>query len=87
MIVFVVHYKNITETISYKWITNISKKFNTKNFILAGGVAMRVKNNLNLTKINKINNLFIPLSPDDSSLSMGAAYFYNSIILKNKSFP
>ena len=62
--------QELTETISYKWITNISKKFNTKNFMLAGSVAMNVKNNLNLTKINKINNLFIPLSPDDSSLSM-----------------
>ena len=35
---------------------------------------MNVKNNLNLTKINKINNLFIPLFAftHDSSLSMGA---------------
>ena len=79
--------QNLTELLSYKWVTNISKKFNIKNFMLVGGVAMNVKNNLNLTKINKINNLFVPLSPDDSSLSMGAAYYYNSIVLKNKSKP
>ena len=52
--------------------------------MLAGGVAMNLKNNLNISKIKSIKNFFVPLAPDDASLSMGAVYYYNSIILKNK---
>ena len=79
--------QKLTEKLSEKWVFNLNKKFNAKFFMLAGGVAMNVKNNLNLTDLKKINNFFVPLAPDDSSLSMGAAYYHNSITLKKKSKP
>ena len=79
--------QKLTEILTEKWVINLNKKFNAKYFMLAGGVAMNVKNNLNFTNLKKSNDFFVPLSPDDSSLSMGAAYYYNSIILKKKSKP
>ena len=79
--------QEFTEYLTKKWLINLKKKYNTKNFMLAGGVAMNVKNNLNISNIKGIKNFFVPLAPDDASLSMGAVYYYNSIVLKNKSYP
>jgi len=79
--------QEFTESLTKKWLINLKQKYNCKNFMLAGGVAMNVKNNLNITNIKGIKNFFVPLAPDDSSLSMGAVYYYNSIILKNRSYP
>lgn len=79
--------QEFTEILTKKWLINLKNKYNKESFMLAGGVAMNVKNNLNITNIKGIKNLFVPLAPDDSSLSMGAVYYYNSIILKNKSYP
>ncbi len=79
--------QEFTEYLCKNWLVNLKNKYNTKNFMLAGGVAMNVKNNLNITNIKGIKNFFVPLAPDDTSLSMGAAYYYNSIILKNRSYP
>ncbi|OCW83197.1 hypothetical protein AKH21_01830 [Pelagibacteraceae bacterium GOM-A5] len=76
-----------TEELTSEWVTNISKRLKFNNIMLVGGVAMNVKNNLQLSKLKKIKNIFVPLSPDDSSLSMGAIYYYNSIINKNISYP
>ena len=48
----------------------------TKNLCLAGGVAMNVKANLEISKLSKVSQIYIPPSPDDSSQSMGACYAY-----------
>ncbi len=71
-----------TENLILKWVKNCISKTKYNNICLAGGVAMNVKANLELSKLKKINNVYIPPSPDDSSQAMGACYAY--CILKNK---
>ncbi len=65
-----------TEKLIEKWIKNLLLKNKIKNICLAGGVAMNVKNNLQISNIKKIKNVFVPPSPDDSSQAMGACYFH-----------
>ena len=72
-----------TEKLIKKWIKNLLLKNKIQNICLAGGVAMNVKNNLQISNINKIKNVFVPPSPDDSSQAMGACYFHCFIEKKN----
>ena len=58
------------------WVNNIMSSKVTKNLCIAGGVAMNVKANLEISKLRKISQVYIPPSPDDSSQSMGACYAY-----------
>ena len=72
-----------TEHLLTKWIFNLMDSKKTKNLCLAGGVAMNVKANLEISKLSKVSQAYIPPSPDDSSQSMGACYAYcliNSIL-------
>ena len=57
-------------------------KFKIKKICYAGGVAMNVKANLNITKLYRNIDLFVPPSPDESSQAMGACYGY--YLTKNK---
>jgi len=70
-----------------EYFDNISKKFNTKNFVFSGGVANNVKANKFLFEKKYINNLYVPPGPGDESLSIGAAYasLVDSIGFKNTS--
>ncbi len=70
-----------TEYLIIKWVINCVKFTKYKNICLAGGVAMNVKANFELSKMKEIKNVFIPPSPDDSSQAMGACYAF---ALKNK---
>jgi len=65
-----------TEKLIEKWVKNLLLKNKIKNICLSGGVAMNVKNNLQISNINKIKNVFVPPSPDDSSQAMGACYVH-----------
>ena len=65
-----------TEYLLTKWIFSLMETKNTKNLCLAGGVAMNVKANLEITKLSKVAQVYVPPSPDDSSQSMGACYAY-----------
>ena len=65
-----------TEFLLTRWINNLVNAKETKNLCLAGGVAMNVKANLEISKLNKISQIYVPPSPDDSSQSMGACYAY-----------
>lgn len=74
-----------TEYMLTGWVKSIIDSKVTKNLCLAGGVAMNVKANLEISKINKISQIYIPPSPDDSSQSMGACYAFcleNKILTK-----
>ena len=46
---------------------NVIIKFKIKKICYAGGVAMNVKANLNITNLYRNIDLFVPPSPDDSS--------------------
>ena len=65
-----------TEYLLTGWVNNIMSSKVTKNLCIAGGVAMNVKANLEISKLEKISQVYIPPSPDDSSQSMGACYAY-----------
>ena len=68
--------QDYTEKLINKWIVNILKKHKFENISLAGGVAMNVKNNLKISEIKELRNVYIPPSPDDSSQAMGACYVH-----------
>ena len=51
-----------TENLILKWVKNCISKTKYNNICLAGGVAMNVKANLELSKLKKINNVYIPPS-------------------------
>ena len=76
--------QSYTEDLILAWIKNCLKKTKLNNIVLAGGVAMNVKANLLISKINKKINLFVPPSPDDSSQAMGACYAYYLLYKKNE---
>ncbi len=65
-----------TEFLLKSWVKNIVKKTKNKNVCIAGGVAMNVKANLEISKIHNISQVYVPPSPDDTSQSMGACYAY-----------
>ena len=65
-----------TEYLMTKWISNIVDPKKSKNLCLAGGVAMNVKANLEISKLKNISSIYIPPAPDDSSQSMGACYAF-----------
>jgi len=81
--------QSYTEKLITKWIKNLLKKTKIYNLCLSGGVAMNVKNNLQISKISKVKNLFVPPSPDDSSQAMGACFaeYYNTYYKKFKLLP
>ncbi len=68
-----------TENLLINWIKNCIKITKFKKVCIAGGVAMNVKANLELSKLKEIENLYVPPSPDDSSQAMGACYAYSII--------
>ena len=70
-----------TENLLLKWINNCLSNSRLNNICLAGGVAMNVKANLEISKLKKVKNIYVPPSPDDSSQAMGACYAYS--ILNN----
>ena len=78
-----------TEQLTGKWIKNLLKKTKIYNLCMAGGVAMNVKNNLCISEISKVKNVFVPPSPDDSSQAMGACYaqYYQDHLKKNLILP
>ena len=76
--------QSYTEDLIIKWVKNCIKRTKLKSITLAGGVAMNVKTNLLISKINKKVNLFVPPSPDDSSQAMGACYAYYLLYKKNE---
>jgi len=63
-----------TECLITKWFKNVINPKYANNLCIAGGIAMNVKANLEITKLNKIKTLYVPPSPDDSSQAIGACY-------------
>ena len=65
-----------TEFLLTKWISNIINTNKTKNLCLAGGVAMNVKANLEISKLDCVGEMYVPPTPDDTSQSIGACYAF-----------
>jgi carbamoyltransferase len=57
-----------------KWVTNAIAATGSGKIAYGGGVALNVKANQELTKLNVLEKLFIPPGPGDESLPIGAAW-------------
>jgi len=66
-----------TEYLLINWVKNCIKTSKAKDICLAGGVAMNVKANLELSKLKEVNSIFVPPSPDDGSQAMGACFAFS----------
>lgn len=58
-----------------KWVKLAILKYKKNEIYYGGGVAMNVKANLQISKINQIKKFFVPLSPADETNVIGANYF------------
>ena len=67
--------QQMLETHLCQWIEAVVAKTRRSHVVYGGGVAMNVKANLNIAKLDQVANLFVPLSPADESNVFGAAYW------------
>lgn len=65
-----------TEYLISNWVRNLIKETKIKNICYAGGVAMNVKANMVIRKMQEVKKLHVPPCPDDTSQSIGAIYEY-----------
>ncbi len=71
--------QSFTEKILVEWIGNSMKEFNAKNLVYSGGISMNVKANLAISKIPKIEKLFICGTGTDETLPIGACYNFSTM--------
>jgi len=62
-------------SVTKKWIEYWLDKTNRKVIFFSGGLSMNIKTNGDLLTSSMIENLFVPASGGDESLSAGATYF------------
>lgn len=60
------------ETLLIKWTTNTIKKFNIKNIIYSGGVAMNIKAMGKIAELDCVKNIFVGGSASDESLAISS---------------
>ncbi len=62
------------EDLLVEWVGNVVHAYGINRVVLAGGVAMNIKAVQKISEMDCIDRLFVPPSPGDESLGMGAAY-------------
>ena len=72
-----------TEYLIQKWVRNLIRETGVSKVCYAGGVAMNVKTNMLLAKLPEVQDLHVPLTPDDTSQAIGAVYQF---LHESKSF-
>lgn len=65
-----------TEYLIEKWVSNLIEFTGVQKLCYAGGVAMNVKANMVLSKLDAVETLHVPPNPDDASQAIGAVYQY-----------
>lgn len=60
-------------------VRDIDQKVGCRRLVLSGGVSMNIKANLALSRESCVEELFIPGSGGDESLSLGACYVLNEL--------
>lgn len=68
-------------------VSQISREFNVDRFVLGGGIAMNIKMSLAVSKLKSVKNIFVPASPGDDTLSIGALYYYNENLMQDTKCP
>lgn len=66
--------QHMAETSVTDWIYSTSAKYGSRNAVFAGGVAMNVKLNMLLAESEKLDDFYVPPSPSDDTLCIGACY-------------
>lgn len=66
--------QRFVEEIIVEWVRNVVAHYGIRRLVVAGGVAMNIKAMQQVAELDCVDALFIPPSPGDDSLGMGAAY-------------
>ena len=69
--------QKFVEELLTEWVSNVVREFGVRRIVFAGGVAMNIKAIQKIAELDCVDELFIPPSPGDESLGMGAAYQLN----------
>ena len=64
--------ENMIKKLAKYWLNRLSKR----KIILSGGVALNIKANMEVGKLDLVENIFVPASPGDESLSIGAIFAF-----------
>lgn len=68
--------QSFTEKILVKWFTNAMKEYNSGSIVFSGGVALNVKANLMISKIDGLKKFFVCGGAGDETLHIGACYHF-----------
>lgn len=66
--------QKFVEDLITEWVSNIVTEYKIHRIVFAGGVVMNIKAIQKITELDCVKQVFIPPSPGDDSLGMGAAY-------------
>lgn len=76
--------QSFTEKILVEWFTNAMKEYNSDSIVFSGGIALNIKANLLISKIEGLRQFFVCGGAGDETLHVGACYHYAE---QNKSIP
>ena len=66
--------QKFVEELIVEWVSNAVAHYGIRRVVLAGGVVMNIKAIQKVAELDCVNDIFVPPSPGDESLGMGAAY-------------
>jgi len=69
------------EEVLVEWVRSIIKETGITKLVFGGGVAMNIKAMQRIHEMEEVEDLFVPASPGDDSLAMGACYL---VAVQNK---
>ena len=75
------------EELICQWVQNVVKKYKIEKLVFAGGVVMNIKAIQKVSELESVEQIFVPPSPGDDSLGMGAAYYYAKAIGEKRIYP
>jgi carbamoyltransferase len=65
-----------SENLLKTWVRNTINEVGVRKIAFSGGVAMNIKAMMEIGKLSEVEDLFVPPSPGDESLTIGACYSY-----------
>jgi len=77
--------QSFTEKILVKWFTNGLNEYNSNSAVFSGGVALNIKANLMISKIDRLKKFFVCGGAGDETLPIGACFHFaeqNKILSK-----
>lgn len=68
--------QSFTENILVKWFTNALNEYDSNSAVFSGGVALNIKANLMISKIDRLRKFFVCGGGGDETLHIGACYHF-----------